>query len=258
MAEALVSGLLRSGLFSPRDISVSDVSEARLSYIKEKCGVDVRVENTALAKSAEIIVLAVKPGVVGQVLAEVGPLISKEQLLVSIAAGVKTSFLESFLSSPVPVVRVMPNTPCLVGEGASVVCPGRWAKVEHVELAKRILSAAGRVVEVPETLMDCVTGLCGSGPAYMYLVIEAMADGAVRLGLARDKALLLAAQTMLGAAKMVLETGEHPVRLRDMVTTPGGTTIEGLFELEKGALRAVIMKAIASAARRAGELSLGE
>jgi len=228
MAEALVSGLLRAGTFSPGDISVSDISEARLGYIKEKYRVDVQRENAALVKSAEIIVLAVKPQVVGQVLEEAGPWFGEGQLLVSIAAGVKTSFLESFLTFPVPVVRVMPSTPCLVGEGAIAVCPGRFARAEHLELAKSILSTAGRVVEVPEALMDCVTGLCGSGPAYMYLVLEAMADGAVRLGLARDKALLLAAQTMLGSAKMVLETGEHPARLREMVTTPGGTTIEGL------------------------------
>jgi len=255
MGEALITGLLRAGRMAPSAIFVSDVSAGRLEYLKEKLGINVTTENSGVLNETGIIVLAVKPRVMAVLLEEIAPLIRPEQTVISIAAGIPTGFIEAYFKVPVPVVRVMPNTPCMVGEGASAVSAGKFAGRDSVESALAVLSAAGKAVEVPESLLDCVTGLSGSGPAYMYEILEGFVDGAVRLGLPRDVAILLIAQTMLGAAKMVLETGEHLGKLKDMVTTPGGTTIAGLFALEEGALRAVLMKAVEAATRRSRELS---
>lgn len=255
MGEALVGGLLRAGLVSPSNICLSDVNAGRLEQLQAKYGVNTKTENLDVVKEADIVILAVKPQVVAPLLKEVAPAARPDQTFISIAAGIATGFIESCLAAPIPVVRVMPNTPCLVGEGASAVSPGKHAGAKNIKKAMAIFAAAGKAVEVPESMLDCVTGLSGSGPAYMYVILEAFADGAVRLGLPRDKARELAAQTMLGSAKMVLETGEHPGKLKDMVTTPGGTTAAGLFALEEGALRALLMKAVEAATRRSSELS---
>ncbi|MBF7083182.1 pyrroline-5-carboxylate reductase [Desulfallas sp. Bu1-1] len=255
MAEALIAGLTGAGLVPPERIRVSDVSGERTAYLRDKFGVVTVSDNDALVGDADIIVLAVKPFVVGEVLAETGGRIGDRHTVISIAAGISTSFIEQKLVGKVPVIRVMPNTPALVGAGATAVCRGRWASDRHLELALTMFGAVGRAVPVSENLMDAVTGLSGSGPAYMYIIAEALADAGVRVGLPRDVALTLAAQTMLGAARMILETGRHPGVLKDMVTTPGGTTIEGLFALEEGGLRAALVRAVERATARSRQLS---
>lgn len=255
MGEALISGLLRARLVKPSAIYVSDVKAARLEHLKQKFEVNTTAENTEVVRKADIVILAVKPQVMAPLLKEIAPLARPEHTFISIAAGISISYIESYLEGPIPVVRVMPNTPCLVGEGASAVSAGKYATRENIEKALAIFAAVGKAVEVPESLFDCVTGLSGSGPAYMYVILEGFIDGAVNLGLPRDLARVLITQTMLGAAKMVLETGEHPGKLKDNVTTPGGTTIAGLFALEEGALRSLLMKAVSAASRRSKELS---
>lgn len=255
MGEALISGLLRAGLATPAAIYISDVKTARLEYLAQKFGVNTTGKNTEVAGKSDIVVLAVKPQVMGPLLLDIAPSARPDQIFISIAAGINTGYIESYLKGPVPVIRVMPNTPCLVGEGASAVSAGKHAGSECVDKALAIFAAAGKAVEVPEALLDIVTGLSGSGPAYMYLILEGLIDGAVKLGLPRDLARVLIAQTMLGAAKMVLETGDHPAELKDQVTTPGGTTMAGLGALEEGGLRSVLMKAVEAAARRSKELS---
>jgi pyrroline-5-carboxylate reductase len=255
MAEALISGVLKAGLISPAGILISDINHGRLEDLKRKYLIKTAADNQALVEEADLVILAVKPPVVAPLLKGTAPVWGPEKILISIAAGITTGTIEACLERPVQVIRVMPNTPCLVGEGASAVCAGARASGDSVSMAMAIFTAVGKAVEVPELLLDCVTGLSGSGPGYMYLILEGFIDGAVRLGLPRDAARLLITQTMLGAAKMVLETGEHPAVLKDMVTTPGGTTIAGLVTLEEGALRALLIKAVADATRRSRELS---
>ncbi|HBC91849.1 MAG TPA: pyrroline-5-carboxylate reductase [Pelotomaculum sp.] len=257
MAEALITGLLRSGLVEPASVYASDITAVRQEYLKQKFGIQT-ADNSTVVSAADIVVLAVKPQAIPGLLEEIAPAARPEQTVVSIVAGISTGFIEAFFKVPVPVVRVMPNTPCLVGEGASALCPGKFCLQPNMELAMAILKASGQAVVVDESMMDCVTGLSGSAPAYMYLIMEGFIDGAVRLGLSRDVARVLTAQTMLGSAKMVLETGEHPAKLKDMVTTPGGTTIAGLYALEEGALRSVLMKAVAEAALRSSQLAPGK
>ncbi|OPY57207.1 MAG: Pyrroline-5-carboxylate reductase [Pelotomaculum sp. PtaU1.Bin035] len=256
MGEALVTGLLREGLVAPADLYVSDINQERLEYLNKKLGVNITADNTAAIKAADIVILAVKPQVIIPLLKEIAPAARMSQTFISIAAGITIEQLQSCFESPIPVVRVIPNTPCLLGEGASAISAGKYACEENIKKAVAIFAAAGKVAAVPETLLDCVTGLSGSGPAYMYVIMEGFIDGAVRLGLPRDTARVLVAQTMLGAAKMVLETGEHPGKLKDMVTTPGGTTMAGLFALEEGSVRALMMKAVAAAAERSREMSI--
>lgn len=256
MAEALISGLLSVGIVKPPDIFASDINANRLDYLEQKFGITRADNNTEVVNKADIVILSVKPIVVPLLLKEIAPAARTEQTFISIAAGITIEVIESSLNGPYPVVRVMPNTPCLLGEGASAVSAGKYAGREAVNRALAIFSAVGKAVEVQEPLLDCVTGLSGSGPAYMFLILEGFIDGAVRLGLQRDTARLLIAQTMLGASKMVLETGEHPGKLKDTVATPGGTTIAGLYTLEQGGIRACLMRAVEEAARRSSELSL--
>lgn len=255
MAEALITGLLRTGLVAPADIYISDISNQRLAELKQKLGVQKAADNQAVVKEADVVILAVKPHVAPLVLKEAAPVAKPGQTFISLAAGVPISLIEDCLAGTVPVIRVMPNTPCLVGEGASAVSAGTHARKENIKIAMAVFNAVGKAVEVPEALLDCVTGLSGSGPAYMYVILEGLIDGAVRLGLPADTARELAAQTMLGSAKMVLETTEHPAKLKNRVTTPGGTTAAGLYALEEGALRAVLMKAVTAATQRSREMS---
>lgn len=254
MGEALLTGLVRTGL-APSALYVSDVSAPRLDYLKQKLGVHTTTDNISLVKDVDLVILAVKPQSAAAVLKKIAVAMRPGQTFISIAAGITTGLIESYLEGPIPVIRVMPNTPCLVGEGASAVSAGKYAGKESVDRALAVFAAAGKAVEVPESLLDCVTGLSGSGPAYMYLILEGFIEGAVRLGLPRRTARELISQTMLGAARMVLESGEHPGTLRDMVTTPGGTTMAGLFALEEGALRSLLMKAVEAATKRSRELS---
>ena len=256
MGEALLAGLLRQGETKASEIFVSDVAEPRLDYLKDKYGVNVTKRNRDAIEPADIVILALKPFVIIDALQEAAAAARPEQTFISIAAGVAIAQLQAcFAGRPIPVIRAMPNTPCLVGEGAAALSPGEFAKDAHLAKALAIFAAAGRAVVLPEEQLDVVTGLSGSGPAYMFMLLEGLTDGAVRLGLPRDVAALLSAQTMLGAAKMVLDTGEHPGKLKDMVTTPGGTTIAGLFALEEGGVRASMMKAVEAAAKRSAAMA---
>ncbi len=254
MAGALAKGLVAQRVVEPGALFASDVHPgAREAFTRDTGGASFPT-NLEVAFSARVLVLAVKPEQVAAVLAEIKPAFTPDHVLVSIAAGIPLERLEAGLPAVARVIRVMPNTPALVGAGASGYSAGSKARPEDLQLAGRLLSAVGVAVEVKEKLLDAVTGLSGSGPAYGFQIIEALSDGAVAAGLPRDIATRLAAQTLLGAAKMVLETGQHPGALKDMVTSPGGTTIEGLHEMEKGGVRAALMNAVRAAAAKSKQL----
>lgn len=257
MAGALISGLVKANLVNPQQIFASDINREQLERLASKLGINTTKDNKELVGKVDIVVLAVKPQGMEGVLADVRSIAKGDQLFISIAAGITVGFLETGLPT-IPVIRVMPNTPSLVGEGAAAIALGAYANQQHEDLATAIFGAVGKVVTVKENLLDGVTGLSGSGPAYVYIMLEALSDAGVRVGLPRDVATTLAAQTLLGAAKMVLETGEHPGKLKDMVTTPGGTTIAGLQALEEGGLRATLIKGVIAATNRAQEMSSGQ
>jgi len=254
MAEALIKSLLGRQFANASNIWASDVNCERGRYLTDTYGINYVLDNRDLVAKTDVVIHAVKPFVMGRVLSGIASGVPVGQLHVSVAAGISLEFLEGLLPDGTPVVRVMPNTPCLIGEGASAYTPGSSVNTEQEELIKSILECTGLAVRVPENLMNAVTGLSGSGPAYVFLVIEALVDGAVRAGLPRDVAASLAVQTLIGAAGMVRDTGKHPAVLKDMVTTPGGTTIAGLHVLEKAGVRAALMDAVMAAAERAGEL----
>ena len=254
MAAALIKGLLHAKLVVPKRILASDVKPERLAKLAEEHGIGTTTDNHALVRGCSVIVLAVKPQVIDKVLGEIGADVRADQLVISVAAGVPIEALEGRLPKGSRVVRAMPNTPATVQAGATAIAAGAHARDEDMEIARELFEAVGRVVVLDEVLLDAVTGLSGSGPAYTMLIIEAMADGGVKVGLHRDTALLLAAQTVYGSAKLLLETGEHPGRLKDMVTSPGGTAIAGLHTLESGALRKTLIDAVEVATKRAAEL----
>jgi pyrroline-5-carboxylate reductase len=232
------------------------VPEARAGFQAET-GIPAMADNRRVVASGDVLVLAVKPQSMPNLLNEIRTSLQPRHLLVSIAAGITLRQLEEGLGAGHRLVRVMPNTPCLVGASASGYSPAQSATAEDVALVDRLLNAVGRAFRVPENLLDVVTGLSGSGPAFVYVFIEALSDGGVRMGLPRDIATTLAAQTVLGSARMVLESGKHPGALKDMVASPGGTTIAGLHALERGGLRAAVMDAVEAATRRATELAGG-
>ncbi|QDV36164.1 pyrroline-5-carboxylate reductase [Tautonia plasticadhaerens] len=253
MASALIRGMVRAGTAPPSSIAASDPSpEARAALEAE--GVMATGSNAEVADRSDVIVLAVKPQAMDVALGELGGRASGK-LVVSVAAGVMVDRLASGLGPGVRVVRVMPNTPALVGEGAAAYCLGPGVTGEDEGLVLRMLQSVGIARRVPESLMDAATGLCGSGPAFVYAVVEAMSDGGVLAGLPRDLATAMAAQTVLGSARMVLETGLHPGALKDQVTSPGGTTIAGVHALERGGLRAALIDAVKAAATRSAELA---
>ncbi len=254
MGEALSRGLIAAGLYAPADITFFDIDQKRVQALAESLG--ARAQSSALdaARGADAILVAVKPQHIESALEDLRAEISPDQLVMSIAAGVSTARLEACFDGEVPVVRVMPNTPALVGAAATAVCRGRHANAENLAVARGIFEEVGVCVEADEKLLDAVTGLSGSGPAYVFNFIEALADGGVRAGLGRDVAMKLAAQTVMGAARMVLETGEHPGVLKDRVASPGGTTIAGLHELERGGFRGIVMNAVVAASERSREL----
>lgn len=255
MARALAAGLARSGLVAAGKIVASDAVGAALDeFTRLVPGSRRAASNAEVVAQADIIWLAVKPQQLPAVLAELQPAASETKLFVSIAAGVRLATLAQNLGGKARLVRVMPNTPCLVGQSASAYALGQNATADDGKLVGRMLQAVGKALPVEEKLLDAVTGLSGSGPAFVYLVIEALADGGVRMGLPRDAALTLAAQTVRGAAEMVLATGEHPGVLKDRVASPGGTTIAGLQVLEAQAVRGALMAAVEAAARRSVEL----
>jgi pyrroline-5-carboxylate reductase len=254
MASALAKGFVAAKIVSPKQIIASDVMEpARAAFAKDVGGTAAD-SNLEVLKFANVLILAVKPDQVASVLAEIGPACTDKHLLISIAAGVTLAKLESALPLKARVIRVMPNTPALVGAGAAGYALGSHANGEDGELAQKLLGAVGIAFAVKESLLDAVTGLSGSGPAYVFQIIEALSDGGVAAGLPRDVATRLAAQTLFGAAKMVLETGMHPGALKDMVTSPGGTTIEGLHEMEKGKVRGALINAVRAATEKSKKL----
>lgn len=254
MGEALLRGVLHARLSEPTKITIYDADAQRMAAVASALGVSTNSSVTRAVGNAEIVVIAVKPDIVPVVLREAAERTGPQHLFVSIAAGVPIALMEGLLPARTRVVRVMPNTPCLVGAGASAFALGKHATTEDAKVVKTIFDAVGKCVLVEEKLLDAVTGLSGSGPAYGYLIIEALADGGVRMGLTRDIALTLAAQTLFGAAKMCLETNLHPAQLKDMVASPGGTTIAGLHALECGGLRAALMNAVEAATLRSREL----
>ena len=254
MATALAKGFVRAEMVFPREIIAADPFDTARKHFTNETGAKTSAANLEIAQAANVLILATKPDQVAAALAEISGAFTKKHLLISIAAGVTLAKLENHLPAGARVIRVMPNTPALVGAGASAFALGKNATAADGELAKKLLSAVGIALPVKENLLDAVTGLSGSGPAYVYQFIEALSDGGVAAGLPRDIATKLAAQTVLGGAKMVLETGQHPGALKDQVTSPGGTTIEGLHALEKGKMRATVMSAVRAATEKSKKL----
>lgn len=257
MGGALARGLVGAGAMPPSGVRLYDTHAARAQRLAESLGDGAAVLPSAVetVTGADLVLLAVKPPVVPEVLAAITHVMTPQHLLISIAAGVRLSKMEALLPADVPLIRTMPNTPCFVRAGATALCRGTHASETHMALARSLFAAVGQSVEVEERLMDAVTGLSGSGPAYVYMMIEALADGGVKAGLTRETARLLAAQTVLGAAEMVLRSDDHPAQLKDNVTTPGGTTIAALAVLERAGFRIALMDAIEAAAERSKELS---
>ncbi len=253
LGETLVRGLLEARLVEGAHVAVTAAHPERVSDLERRLGVRGARSNAAAVRGADVVLLSVKPQQVVPVLREAGPKLVAGQLLISVASSVTTDVLERHVRRGVAVVRAMPNTPALVRQGMTAIAGGRHASPDHLRRAASLFDAVGRTVVVDERHMDAVTGLSASGPAFLYIVIESLADGGVKVGLPRETATLLAAQTVLGSGAMVLETREHPARLKDAVTTPSGTTIDGILELEDGGLRVALIKAVVRATRRAGE-----
>jgi pyrroline-5-carboxylate reductase len=250
----LVRSFLKQGLFPPKQIAATVHHQEKAAALSKELGVSVTTNNRAAVKNADMILLAVKPQVVGDVLKEIKPALGKNTLVISVAASVPTSYIEQRINEKVPVIRAMPNTCSTVGCGMTGICRGAHASHEHIEIAKAMFTAVGRTVAVDEKNMDAVTGLSACGPAFIYIILESLAEAGVKVGLPRDVSTLLAAQTMKGAASVVLETGDHPALLKDSVTTPAGCTIDGILELEEGKLRVTLIKAVVKATERAAEL----
>jgi len=254
MGSALAKSAVASGVYRPEEVLVCDIVESQARKVANEIGAESEVDPAAAVRHASTVVIAVKPKDVSGLLESVRPAATFQKLFISIAAGISIRTIEGLLPEGTPVVRVMPNTPCLVGAGMSVYAVGGSAKPQHEEVVSRLFGAVGLVEKAEESLLDAVTGLSGSGPAYFFLMLEALADGGVKMGLPRPLALKLAAQTCLGAAKMVLDTGEHPAVLKDRVASPGGTTIAGLSALEEGRVRWSLIRAVELAAQRSREI----
>jgi pyrroline-5-carboxylate reductase len=257
MGGILLQAFLKQNLFAPEQIHATVGHAERAVALSTQWGVDVSTNNLQAAKQSELILLGVKPFQVPGLIDEIRPALTKDKMLISFAASVKTHAIEEAAGLEIAVVRAMPNTPSALGAGAAALCRGRYVSAKQMELAERIFETVGRTVTVDEKHMDAVTGLSGSGPAYIYIIIEALAEAGVKVGLPRDVATQLAAQTAFGAAKMVLETGYHPALLKDAVTTPAGCTIDGILELEEGGLRVTLIKAVMRATERAKQLAAG-
>ena len=254
MARALASGFVRAGFVASKDVFVADVfAVAANDFAQQISGAIICENNAEVVRNSDVVFLAVKPQSVSQVASGVSKSFGEDKLLVSICAGVTVATLQQQLGAH-RLIRVMPNTPCLVGAGASAFCLGGHASDDDADLVRKLLGAVGVVVQLAETQLNAVTGLSGSGPAFVYQVIEALSDAGVCVGLSRDVAQSLATQTVLGAAKMVAETSEHPAVLKDRVASPGGTTIAGLRALESAGLRAALMDAVVAATERSNEL----
>jgi pyrroline-5-carboxylate reductase len=257
MGGILLQAFLKQNLFAADQIHGTVAHPERALALSTQWGVDVTTDNLEAAKQADLILLAVKPFQVPDLIQQIRPALTAKKTLISIAASVKTQAIEEAAGLDIAVIRAMPNTPSALGAGAAALCKGRFVSAKQMELAERIFETVGRTVVVDEKHMDAVTGLSGSGPAYIYIIIEALAEAGVKVGLPRDVATQLAAQTAFGAAKMVLETGYHPALLKDAVTTPAGCTIDGILELEEGGLRVTLIKAVMRATERAKQLAAG-
>ena len=250
----LMQAMLRQGLLSADLIHATVQHEEKARTMAKDLKIRVSTDNVAAVRDSEIALICVKPQVVGQVMEQIAPVVTPEKVLISVAASVPTDYMEKRLPEKSKIIRAMPNTPSMVGCGMSALCKGKHADAEDVELARALFDTVGRTVVTDEKNMDAITGLSASGPAFIYIILESLAEAGVKVGLPRDLATLLAAQTTAGAAQMVLETGHHPALLKDAVTTPAGCTIDGILELEEGKLRVTLIKAVVKAAQRAKEL----
>ncbi|MBA2538271.1 MAG: pyrroline-5-carboxylate reductase [Deltaproteobacteria bacterium] len=257
MAEALIRGLVRGGHVPAEHVTASNPRQERLDELSRDYKIHVSQDNRAVARGAELCLLAVKPQIVDKVLREIGDQLRPGTLVISVCAGVPTETIEAACGDGVRVVRAMPNTPALVGAGATAISGGKRTSESDLATARAVFDAVGITVTLDEHHLDAVTGLSGSGPAYIFLILEALSDAGVKVGLSRRNSQLLAAQTMLGSAKMLLETSEHVGHLKDMVTSPGGTAIAGLHTLEQGGLRTTLINAVETATKRARELGRG-
>jgi len=254
LGSIILQGFLDSKLISCNQIQATVAHSSKTVELSAKFGIPVSIDNCSAAAEAQILFLCVKPQTVLKVCEEIRPSLHSGQLVVSVAASVPTLLIENILKIEVPVVRAMPNTPCQVGAGMTGICAGRFANNEHTKLVEHLFSSVGRTAIVEEQNMDAVTGLSASGPAFIYVIIESLIEAGLQAGLKQDIASLLAAQTVRGAAEMVLKTGEHPATLKDRVATPGGCTIEGLKELEEGQLEKTLINAVAKTIQKAGKL----
>src|SRR6201996_6758368 len=255
MGGILLQAFLRSGLFTAEQIAATVAHEVRAEALSKQFGLAVTTDNRRAVEGADIVLLAVKPTQVVQLVREVSPSLKSGVFLLSIAASVKTTAIEEAAEGLTPVIRAMPTTPAMLGAGITALCRGRFVADEQLALAEKIFATVGRTVVVDEKHMDAVTGLSGSGPAFLFIILESLAEAGVNVGLPREIATQLAAQTAYGAAKMVLETGSHPALLKDEVTTPAGCTVDGILELEEGGLRVTLIKAVKRATERARELA---
>jgi pyrroline-5-carboxylate reductase len=255
MGGILLQAFLKNNLFRPENIRATVQHPERAKTLAGQWGVSVSTDNLAAARNSDLILLGVKPQTVPEVLAQIRPALTAKKTIISFAASVKTGAIEKAAGVDLAVIRAMPNTPSLLGCGATALCRGKFVTDEQLAVAEKVFASVGRTVTVDEKHMDAVTALSASGPAYIYIILESLAEGGVKVGLPRDIATLLAAQMALGAATMVLETGSHPALLKDAVTTPAGCTIDGILELEEGGLRVTLIKAVMRAAQRAKELA---
>jgi pyrroline-5-carboxylate reductase len=254
MGEAIIKGLLQTGLVPAASISATDVRADRLQQLARQYGIRAAAANRELVAEADVVILAVKPQIMSTVLQEVADAVDRAKLLISVAAGVPVAALRGALGKPARLIRVMPNTPALVLEGVTAIARAEGLESGDLELAQELFGAVGRVVVLEEDALDAVTGLSGSGPAYVAIVIESLADGGVKMGLDRATAMILATQTVLGSARLLIETGTHPGQLKDMVSSPGGTTIAGIAALEEGGIRRTLIGAVERATQRSREL----
>lgn len=257
MGGILLQAFLKQNLFAPDQIHATVAHPERAAALATQWGIDVSTDNLQAARQSDLILLGVKPFQIPDLVAQIRPALTPQKTLVSFAASVKTAAIEEAAGIEIPVIRAMPNTPSALGAGVAGLCRGRFVTDTQMELAQRIFETVGRTVTVDEKHMDAVTGLSASGPAFIYIILESLAEAGVKVGLPRDTATLLAAQTTFGAAKMVLDTGYHPALLKDAVTTPAGCTIDGILELEEGGLRVTLIKAVMRATQRAKELAAG-